>query len=172
MDIEAKTPPKGVVSFFLFKQINIMKRIRIDNNTSGERSMTRQLTEHIKVKLLQIWILPAKTDVEPRYEQMKINEDGIKNRFVQIVSPDSDDDRIWVHQQTWFNLGDFDQDTNLNLPIKGNNRGVYFFMIAGSAEIGDHQLEKRDVLGVWERGSVPLKVKAGSRILAMIVPMS
>lgn len=101
--------------------------IQVMSAGTGVRHSEHNPSSDRETKLLQIWVRPAKTGVEPRYQQMSINEDGIKDRFVQIVSPSPEDDGVWVHQETWFNLGDFDQNTELSLPIKGDNHGVYFF---------------------------------------------
>jgi redox-sensitive bicupin YhaK (pirin superfamily) len=119
---------------------------------------------------LQIWIFPNKRNVEPRYDQMDIPT-TLKNEFYQILSPNADDDGVWIHQNAWMHLLDTTEDTDLNYDIKGNGNGVYIFMIKGKAEIGDEKLELRDALGVWDTDRVALNVKSGSRILTIEVPM-
>jgi len=124
-----------------------------------------------EVKLLQIWVKPGKKGVKPRYDQIALDSEREKNVMHQIVSPSPEDDGVWVNQETWFNLGDFDKDTELTLPVKGEHHGVYFFVIEGGAEVAGQVLGKRDGLGVSGTTAIPMSVKEGSRILAMTVPM-
>lgn len=119
---------------------------------------------------LQIWIFPNKRNVEPRYDQQNIPSD-IKNEFYQILSPNPDDDGVWIHQNAWMHLLDTTEDRTLNYRIKGKGNGVYVFMIKGEAKIGDEHLNLRDALGVSETEAFGLEVKANSRILTIEVPM-
>ena len=123
-----------------------------------------------EANFLQIWIFPNKQNVEPRYDQQKIPTD-IKNEFYQILSPNRDDDGVWIHQNTWMQFLDTTEDTSITYNIEGESNGVYVFMIKGEAKIGGENLNLRDALGVWETDSFSLDVKANSRILTIEVPM-
>lgn len=48
-------------------------------------------SETEEVHSLQIWVIPNKLGVQPRYEDVKIVQD-IKNNFQQIISPNKDDE--------------------------------------------------------------------------------
>src|SRR5688572_10382861 len=39
-----------------------------------------------EVKFLQIWVIPNKKNVKPRYDQITINKEDRKNKFQQILS--------------------------------------------------------------------------------------
>src|SRR5689334_16000038 len=39
------------------------------------------------LKLLQIWVIPEKRNVQPRYDQRAFDLNGAKNRLLNIVSP-------------------------------------------------------------------------------------
>src|SRR6478609_170924 len=45
-------------------------------------------SEQDPVTLLQIWVLPKKTGIKPRYEQKNFSEVDMKNKIVTVVSPD------------------------------------------------------------------------------------
>lgn len=45
-----------------------------------------------EVKLLQIWVIPNKRGVEPRYDQITISDNAKPDDFQQIVSPNPDDE--------------------------------------------------------------------------------
>jgi redox-sensitive bicupin YhaK (pirin superfamily) len=56
------------------------------------------------VKFLQIWIFPNKKNVTPRYDQITLNIAERHNKLQQIISPNPDDEGVWIHQDAWFHL--------------------------------------------------------------------
>jgi redox-sensitive bicupin YhaK (pirin superfamily) len=125
-----------------------------------------------EVKFLQIWVLPNKMDVTPRYDQIEIGQILEPNRFSQILSPNPDDQGVWIHQDAWFHIGRFDNETQTSYEIKKAGNGVYAFILEGAAAIAGQSLEERDGLGLWNTDTVQVKAQAGSRILLMEVPMN
>lgn len=123
------------------------------------------------VNLLQIWLFPNKRNVEPRYDQITIKDIQRKNEFYQILSPSADDDGVWIHQNAWFHLGEFDVSTDTNYKIKNPDNGVYAFMIEGNANIAGQPLNRRDGFGIWDVENLAIQAEKGSRILLMDVPM-
>ena len=57
-----------------------------------------------EVKFLQIWVFPNQKNVSPRYDQITLHVADRKNKFQQVVSPNSKDSGVWVHQDAWFNM--------------------------------------------------------------------
>ena len=127
-------------------------------------------TEH-PVKFLQIWVIPNKTDVTPRYDQQNFEEKLIPNQFSQILSPIADDDGVWIHQDAWFNWGNFTEDKTVDYNIKKSGNGLYIFVLKGSAKVGGQLIDTRDALGIWDTENVKLEISKGSEILLMDVPM-
>ncbi|AYO57283.1 hypothetical protein CO230_03560 [Chryseobacterium sp. 6424] len=123
------------------------------------------------VKFLQIWVIPNKMNVTPRYDQISIKENEKLNDFQQILSPNPDDEGVWIHQNAWFNLAKFDKGNAKEYKIHQNGNGVYVFVLEGSAKIGDQILERRDGFGIWETESFTLEALGDSEILLMEVPM-
>lgn len=122
-------------------------------------------------KLLQIWVFPNKRQVEPRYDQQKLDEGKMKNNFLQIISPNPEDEGMWIHQNAWFHLGNFDADKEFIYQIKDSSNGVYIFLIEGNILANGQELEKRDGFGIWETAEINFKTKASCKILIMEVPM-
>jgi len=119
---------------------------------------------------LQIWVLPAKMNVTPRYDQKTFLPEDRENRLQTLVAPDNSAP-LKLNQDTWFSLGNFakGQQTSYRLHQPGN--GVYAFVIEGGAIVGDLQLEKRDAAGIWDTDSVDIRVTADSELLLIEVPM-
>ncbi|MBO9690349.1 MAG: pirin family protein [Chryseobacterium sp.] len=125
------------------------------------------------VKFLQIWIYPKKRNVTPRYDQITLDKAKGQNQFQQVLSPNADDEGVWIHQDAWFHLGTFDQGKETLYQIRKKGNGVYAFILKGSAEIGGETLEERDGFGVWDIQDLNIKtLKEGTEILLMEVPMT
>ena len=125
------------------------------------------------IKLLQIWVFPEKRNVMPRYQQITLDPADRKNKLQQVVSPDQNDDGVWVHQQTWFHLGKFDKGATAAYRLKNKHNGVYAFVISGDFKIDDTMLNKRDGLGTWNTDEIKIEAcSADAEILLIEVPMT
>lgn len=125
------------------------------------------------VKFLQIWVYPNKRNVTPRYDQITLDKSKGQNKFQQILSPNADDEGVWIHQDAWFHLGNFENNVETNYHIKKKGNGVYAFILKGSAEIGGQKVETRDGFGVWDISDLNIKsTTEGTEILLMEVPMT
>jgi redox-sensitive bicupin YhaK (pirin superfamily) len=124
------------------------------------------------ISLLQLWVMPNAHNVAPRYDQKSLRQLKKNNAFYQILSPNADDDGMWIHQDAWFHLGDFDQTTAIEYQIKKDGNGVYVFVIDGSFTAGDQVLHKRDALGLWEADKISFIAQPHSKVLLVEVPMS
>jgi quercetin 2,3-dioxygenase len=125
-----------------------------------------------EVKFLQIWVFPNKRGVTPRYDQIKLSEAKMDNQFAQILSPNSDDEGVWIHQNAWFHMADLKKGKALDYKLKQTGNGVYFFILKGDVEIGNQPLQSRDGYGVWDVDKLDITATADARILAMEVPMA
>ncbi len=124
------------------------------------------------VKVLQIWLFPNMRDVTPRYDQISLDSIACKNEFYQILSPNENDQGVWIHQNAWFSMADFDKDKKLDYKLNSNSNGVYFFMIEGQALVETELLDKRDGFGIWDIENIKISASKGSKILLMEIPMS
>lgn len=123
------------------------------------------------VKFLQIWVFPREKGVKPRYDQVRIADFTKPNDFQQIVSPDPDGDGVWIHQDAWFHLANFDKGVTKEYDVKKKGNGVYLFVIRGKAKVSTQTLNERDGYGIWDIGSFTLEALEDSEILLMEVPM-
>ncbi len=122
------------------------------------------------VKFLQIWLFPNKRNVTPRYDQQKI-DDQTKNELVQILSPNSNDSGVWIYQDAWFSLGNFDAGISKTYKMHKEGNGAYIFLLEGNLEIDGKTIETRDGFGIWDTDKVEIKALNNSKFLLMEVPM-
>lgn len=125
-----------------------------------------------EVKFLQIWMFPNKRGVEPRYDQISTKNISKQNAFYQVLSPSKDDEGVWVHQDAWFHLGNFDAGVNSAYQLKKPGNGVYVFVLEGEVNVAGQDLGERDGFGLWDLDEFNLNSKGKSRVLLMEVPMS
>lgn len=123
-------------------------------------------------KFLQIWVFPNKRNVTPRYGQTTLNRVDSENKLQQIVSPNPNDQGLWIHQDAWFHLGNFSQSQSFEYRLKKEGNGIYLFVIEGVAECEGQTLESRDGLGIWDTDSITITAKSNLKILIMEVPMN
>ncbi len=122
-------------------------------------------------KLFQIWLFPKYRNVEPRYQQITLDPSLQKNNFDQILSPNPDDSGVWIHQDAWFYLSDFEADFSKKLGLKKEGNGFYIMSIEGEIEVNGQKLEKRDALGVWDTPEIVIKSISNAKFLIMEIPM-
>jgi quercetin 2,3-dioxygenase len=124
-----------------------------------------------QVKFLQIWIIPNKCNVNPRYDQITLNAEDRLNKLQQIVSPDPDDPGVWIHQNAWFNIGRFEKGNRAEYAINVKGNGVYAFLLNGQMTINDQLLKERDGFGIWDCDKLTISAENESEVLLMEVPM-
>ena len=122
-------------------------------------------------KLFQIWLFPKYRNVEPRYQQITLDKSLEKNDFAQILSPNPDDAGVWIHQDAWFYLSDFDKDFSKKLSLKKEGNGFYIMNIEGEIEVNGEKLERRDAVGIWETNEIEIKANTAAKFLVMEIPM-
>ncbi len=125
-----------------------------------------------EAKFLQIWVFPNEKNVEPRYDQITLKNTATKNEFFQVLSPNPDDEGVWVYQNAWFHIGDFEKGKKVTYELKDKTNGVYAFVLNGDTTIAGQKLNERDGFGVWETPSFEVSADSDTRILLMEVPMN
>lgn len=132
-------------------------------------------SQDIPVKLLQIWLESNQRDVTPRYQRVSLVELLKPNRFNQVLSPNTHDAGVWVHQNAWFSVGEFDKGITQNYLLNHLDNGVYVFVIFGSVVIDGKVLQPRDGLGITgiaDSETVCIEVIDQAQLLLMEIPIS
>jgi redox-sensitive bicupin YhaK (pirin superfamily) len=124
-----------------------------------------------RVKFLQIWVIPNKRNVKPRYDQITLNVADRHNKFQQILSPNPDDEGVWIYQNAWFHLAHFDKGFGADYVIKAKGNGVYAFVLSGDITINDQKLNSRDGFGIWDVERFSVIADSEAEFLLMEVPM-
>jgi quercetin 2,3-dioxygenase len=122
------------------------------------------------VKFLQVWVIPKERNITPRYEQKTFRQEDRLNKLQEVVAP-NDPAAVYIHQDAWFLLGDFQEGFTTGYTVNKTGNGVYAFVLEGEATINGHKLGKRDALGVWETETLEIKADTATQLLLIEVPM-
>ncbi len=125
-----------------------------------------------ELNLFQIWIFSNKRNVEPRYDQQKIQDDELKNDWVQIVSPNSEDMGVWIHQNAWILKGNISKGHNLSYVNQIEGNGSYLMVIEGLIKIENQELGRRDAIGIPTTKELQITALEKSKVLLLDVPMN
>ncbi len=123
------------------------------------------------VKFLQIWIIPNKMNITPRYGQMEyaVNDNEIKT----LIQPTTAEGTLRLQQNAWFKMAKFDSDKETTITVEDpKNNGIYIFLLNGSIEVDGNSLQTRDAIGIWDTDKVSIKTNDKSEFLIMEVPMN
>jgi redox-sensitive bicupin YhaK (pirin superfamily) len=145
--------------------------IQVMSAGTGIRHSEYNKSKDQAVKFLQIWIFPNKKDVAPRYDQITLNLEDRKNKLQQILSPNADDEGVWIHQDAWFHIGKLDQGNIQVYTVKKQGSGVYVFVLSGKLTVNGQELNSRDGLGLWEISELQIEANSSAEILLLEVPM-
>lgn len=146
--------------------------VQIMSAGSGIQHSEYNASKEEPVDFLQIWVFPKVENIEPRYEQKSFSDAQKENKFLTVVSPDTEDEAITINQDAWFSLANLSEGKQLDYELHDNKNGIYVFVLEGGVEVADKALEKRDAIGVYETdGSVTLNAKNDTKVLVIEVPM-
>ena len=116
------------------------------------------------VHFLQIWIVPDRKGVVPRYQQRHFTPDEKRGRLRLIISPDGADGSLSVYQDVRVYAGLFDGDERqaLQLPQK---RYAYVHVASGSVEVNGERLGEGDGARLRNPGEIHLSGGRAAEVL-------
>jgi len=130
-------------------------------------------SENTHLSLFQIWIIPNKQSVKPRYEQKAFPEADRKNKLQTLVTSidEQHEGSLKIHQDAIVARIDLDKGQTFDYTLKSGNHGVYIMNIFGNVTIENEILESRDAIGVSETDAITIKANDESGLLLLEVPM-
>ncbi len=144
--------------------------VQIMSAGTGIQHSEKNLNAGEPVHFLQIWVLPKKRNIEPRYDQKTFNPTDRKNKFQTVVAPD-DDQAVWINQDAWFSLGNLNAGFEITYEVKKTGNGVYAFVLEGDVNINGQQLNKRDAIGIADTNELTIIAGSAAQVLLIDVPM-
>jgi len=128
--------------------------------------------EHLN--LFQIWIMPNKQNVKPRYDQKTFSEADRKNKLQTLVTSmdETDNGSLKIHQDAVISRIDLDKDQTFVYKMKSSDHGVYIMTIYGDILFDGQTLQTRDAVGISDTTSFEVKANEDSGLLLIETPMN
>ncbi|WP_417856686.1 pirin family protein [Xanthomarina gelatinilytica] len=125
------------------------------------------------LSLFQIWIMPNKQHVEPRYDQKSFHKEDRHNKLQTLVTSidENHEGSLKIHQDAIISRIDLDKGKTYEYTLKSDNHGVYLMTVFGQVSIADITLGTRDALGVSNAVGFSIDAMEGSSLLFIEVPM-
>jgi len=117
-----------------------------------------------QVHFLQIWIVPDRKGVAPRYQQRHFTADEKRGRLRLVISPEGADGSLSVYQDARVYAGLFDGDERQALPLAAS-RYAYVHVARGSLEVNGERLEEGDGARLRDPGAIALSGGRGAEVL-------
>ncbi|WP_179335942.1 pirin family protein [Winogradskyella costae] len=127
--------------------------------------------EHLS--LFQIWIIPQKQNVKPRYDQKAFKAEDRNGQLQVLVNSfdDSGEEGLKIHQDARLSRIDLSEGEAFTYHLKSLNHGVYIMLISGEVVIEGEVLKLRDAIGISETDSFNVATKTDTELLFIEVPM-
>ena len=116
------------------------------------------------VHFLQIWIVPDRKGVAPRYQQRHFTPDEKRGRLRLIISPDGAAGSLSVYQDVRVHAGLFDGDERQTLPLAAG-RYAYVHVARGSLEVNGQRLDEGDGARLRDPGAIRLSGGQAAEVL-------
>jgi redox-sensitive bicupin YhaK (pirin superfamily) len=145
--------------------------VQIMSAGSGIRHSEYNGSKTEPVNFLQVWVIPKKQNIKPRYDQKNFSEANRMNAWQVVVSPQEEDGGAWINQDARFALTTLEAGKELSFKPAFKENGVYLFLIDGQVQVGETTLQKRDAIGISETDEITIRAEKTSQLLAIEVPM-
>ncbi len=114
--------------------------------------------------LLQIWIMPSQTGIEPGYEQKIINAEAVKNHFARIAAPEPRENEVRLVQDAEIWAAKLDADVEAIHPL-AQGRKAWLQVARGEVTIGDETLKAGDAAAITDLAQITVRSKSPSEVL-------
>ncbi|SHI50245.1 pirin family protein [Algibacter luteus] len=123
--------------------------------------------------LFQIWIMPNKQNVTPRYDQKAFEEADRKNKLQVLVTSIDEDHKgsLKIHQNAVISRIDLEAGKTFEYQLKSDIHGVYMMTVYGEVLVADESLQSRDAVGISETDVFKVNAIADSSLLFIEIPM-
>ncbi len=119
--------------------------------------------------LLQIWIIPNATGIDPGYEEKRFDASDKRGRLRLVASPDGRDGSVVIHQDASLYAGLFAGRESAAWTV-APGRKAYLHVARGTLEVNGHQLDAGDALKVDAANDLTLANGVDSEVLLFDLP--
>src|SRR5581483_676365 len=114
--------------------------------------------------LLQIWIMPSKTGIEPGYEQKAIDAKAVRNHFARIAGPDPLENQVRLVQDAEIWAARLDEGVEA-IHILAQGRKAWLQVAKGEVKVGTEVLGAGDAAAITDQTQIAVRSLKPSELL-------
>ena len=131
---------------------------------SGIRHSEANPSKTEPVHLYQIWLLPTERGIAPGYEEQVFPQEGRRNRWQLVASPDRAEGSMTIHQDARVYQAELEKDVELSQEIPAG-RHAWLQVMQGSVEVNGVNLKAGDGVAVSEESRLTVKAEESAAVL-------
>jgi len=123
------------------------------------------------VKFLQIWIVPNKRNIKPRYDQKNFDLKNMKDEIITVVSGEVSDSKMFINQNAAISIGRLEKGKELNYKNLYPGNGTFLFVLEGSINLDNEYLNVRDAIGLYDTDDFNFSASSNTNFIIIEVPL-
>ncbi|WP_034917675.1 pirin family protein [Erwinia sp. 9145] len=133
---------------------------------TGVRHSEYNASKDVPLHLYQIWIIPDKTGLEPRYAQRRF--DDVHGRQ-WVLSPDEREGSLKVFQDMTLSRWAFMAGESEAVEVAANRR-IWIQVVKGEVMVNGEQASTSDAFAIWDEPHLHISADSAAEILLFDLP--
>ncbi len=142
----------------------VLRPGELQHMTAGRGVMHSEFNPSPKdsLHLLQIWILPERTGLDPAYEQLAFSDADLRNQFALVAGPEAP---ITIHQDASLLIARLDDGAEAGRSL-ASGRHAWIQIARGAVRLNGSELKAGDGAAISDEGEIRARALEPSEILA------
>ncbi|MBV4368375.1 pirin family protein [Erwinia phyllosphaerae] len=133
---------------------------------TGVRHSEYNASKDVPLHLYQIWIIPEKTGITPRYDQRRFAD--VQGRQL-VLSPDAREGSLKVYQDMTLSRWVLKQGEQDTVKVESNRR-IWIQVVKGDVAINGEKAGTSDAFAIWDEAALSIKADSDAEILLFDLP--
>ena len=133
---------------------------------TGVRHSEYNASESEPLHLYQIWIIPERTGIEPRYDQRRFPDvQGLQ----LVLSPDAREGSLKVFQDMTLSRWVMAAGEQDNVSIDAGRR-IWIQVVKGDVTVNGNAITTSDALAIWDESALTIEASSAAEVLLFDLP--
>ncbi|TDY78143.1 UNVERIFIED_ORG: hypothetical protein C7429_107129 [Pantoea allii] len=133
---------------------------------TGVRHSEYNASESEPLHLYQIWIIPERTGIEPRYDQRRFPD--VQGRQL-VLSPDAREGSLKVFQDMTLSRWVMAAGEQDNVAIDAGRR-IWIQVVKGDVTVNGNAITTSDALAIWDESALTIEASSVAEVLLFDLP--
>ncbi|MEN4523578.1 pirin family protein [Pantoea agglomerans] len=133
---------------------------------TGVRHSEYNASESEPLHLYQIWIIPERTGIEPRYDQRRFPD--VQGRQL-VLSPDAREGSLKVFQDMTLSRWVMAAGEQDNVAIDAG-RCIWIQVVKGDVTVNGNAITTSDALAIWDESALTIEASSAAEVLLFDLP--